>query len=101
MSIEGELYFFIPQVSSKLQPGGLPSTSKPEAAGPSEGMEGKLRGEVQLLKEQLASAYEKAAEATSRISQYQALAESSNQALEAMQVQSSFEHPKLVLRLQT
>ena len=57
-----------------------------EGAGLAEGTEGKLRGEVQLLKEQVASAFEKAAEATSRIAQYQALAESSNQALEAMQV---------------
>ena len=55
------------------------------ASSPGEGSEGKLRGEVQLLKEQLKSAYEKAAEATSHIAQYQALAESSNQALEAMQ----------------
>lgn len=58
-----------------------------ESTNPAEEANGsKLRGEVQLLKEQLASAYEKAAEATSRIAQYQALAESSNQALEAMQV---------------
>ena len=60
------------------------------ASSPGQGMEGKLRGEVQLLKEQLKSAYEKAAEATSHIAQYQALAESSNQALEAMQASHCF-----------
>lgn len=60
----------------------VPISADTEAGG------GKLEGEVQLLKEQLMSAYEKAAEATSRIAQYQALAESSNQALEAMQVGS-------------
>lgn len=59
-----------------------------EGGSPGAGSDGKLAGEVQLLKEQLMSAYEKAAEATSRIAQYQALAESSNQALEAMQVRN-------------
>ena len=65
---------------------GRSASTPAEGSGPGEGAEGKLRGEVQLLKEQLTSAFEKAAEATSRIAQYQALAESSNLALEAMQV---------------
>ena len=73
------------QVNSRSQqPGG----SSAAAAGPltAEDRESQLSSQLKLLQEELSTAYEKAAQATSHVSQYQALAESSDQALKAMQV---------------
>ena len=57
-----------------------------EVSDPGESRESQLASELKLTKEELLAAYEKAAEATSHVAQYQALAESSDQALTAMQV---------------
>lgn len=82
------MYLILQQLTRSQAANGMPAQASKASSG--DGSEGKLRGEVQLLKEHLKSAYEKAAEATSHVAQYQALAESSNQALEAMQVSCHF-----------
>jgi hypothetical protein len=61
-------------------------SSSQEISNPGESREAQLSSELKLAKEELMAAYEKAAEASSHVAQYQALAESSDQALTAMQV---------------
>lgn len=69
------------QVNSRSQP--AEAAAGGEASGD---RETQLLSQLKLLQEELSAAYEKAAQATSHVSQFKALAESSDQALAAMQV---------------